>query len=221
MKIEEKLRPEKDFNSGKKKPRKAKYNPKKEKIDRTRKTEKNNDARNPRGRNSQITSMMSGRKRNEDKKEKLNKTSKDESFRSTKANPKGKERKEIQKKRKEKESKKPSEKNSTPQSGRESRNSERIKRKNTVKQKEVKKKQEKPEEIEDQKTDAQAIYKEIQDQFMSALKKVEELEKMAGGNPISKISFKKELTKFLGACRMKAKKADKAAQSQNQSIIKD
>ena len=34
----------------------------------------------------------------------------------------------------------------------------------------------------------------------------EELEKLAGGNPLSKLGFKKELMKFLSLCKAKARK---------------
>jgi hypothetical protein len=41
------------------------------------------------------------------------------------------------------------------------------------------------------------MFKEIEAQFKVALKLVDELEKAAGGNPCSKMGFKKELTKLL------------------------
>lgn len=50
------------------------------------------------------------------------------------------------------------------------------------------------------------MFKEIENQFKQALKLVEELEKAAGGNPCSKLTFKKELTKLLTACKSKAKR---------------
>lgn len=55
-------------------------------------------------------------------------------------------------------------------------------------------------------TKGQQMFKEIEVMFKDALKKVEELEKAAGGNPCSKMSFKKELTKMLTACRGKARR---------------
>ena len=55
-------------------------------------------------------------------------------------------------------------------------------------------------------TEGQIMYQAIEKQFKDALKTVEELEQLAGGNPISKLSFKRELMKFLSACKAKARK---------------
>ena len=52
------------------------------------------------------------------------------------------------------------------------------------------------------------MFKKIEAQFKDALKLVEELEKAAGGNPCSKMSFKKELTKILTACKSKARRVE-------------
>jgi hypothetical protein len=50
------------------------------------------------------------------------------------------------------------------------------------------------------------MFKEIESSFKQALKLVEELEKAAGGNPCSKMAFKKELTSLLTACKAKARR---------------
>lgn len=184
-----------------KKSRKAIYDKEKESY--------NSDARATRGRDSKITSMMSGRKhqRKEHKPKKDKEEHRNRKERKKRAKKHHKDKRRDRKGKDErKDSKRQTTNHSRTGSGRVSRNPERLKRKEEKK---------KVEEIQEKKSDAQLLYKEIQDQFMSALKKVEELEKLSGGNPISKIAFKKELTKFLGACRSKAKKADRVAELSN------